>query len=204
MRKIFPLFAVVASLSLIGCATEPTKYVQFQNITKISKNGSIYTQKDMASGIRWNNDYVVTAKHVTFAKDIEYKSYGELDLQFVKNSGNNVILPQWRERQAGETVSIIGVSQSGKTQIATGKDLDVYTEEGNSINYITTAVTVGGQSGGPVFGYDGKVIGMLVGITNGKDASGKKTKALIDKGEEFSLYIPYSVIESEWNKFQKK
>ena len=204
MRKIFSLFAVVASISLVGCATEPSKYVEFENTTKFAKNGNIYTKKDIASGIRWNNEYVVTAKHVTFAKDIVYKSYGELDLQFVKKSATNVVLPQWRERQAGEAVSIIGVSQSGKTQIATGKDLDVYTEEGNSINYITTAVTVGGQSGGPVFGHDGKVIGMLVGITNGKDASGKKTKALTNKGEEFSLYIPYSVIESEWNKFQKK
>jgi hypothetical protein len=204
MRKIFPLFAVVASLSLVGCATEPSKYVEFENTTKFVKNGTIYTKKDMASGIRWNNDYVVTAKHVTFAKDIEYKSPGELDLQFVKNSGNNVILPQWRERQAGESVSIVGVNQSGKTKIVTGKDLDIYSEQGNSINYLTTAVTVGGQSGGPVFGHDGKVIGMLVAITNGKDADGNKDQALANKGEQFSLYIPYSVIEAEWNKFQKK
>lgn len=206
MRKIVSAFIFVLAFSLVGCVSvpkEPAKFVEFEHSSKFVKNGTIYTKTDMASGVQWNKDYVVTAKHVSFADGIVYKSGGELDLQFVKKAVDNVIVPKWRDRKAGENVTIIGVSQSGKVKEAKGKDLDIYSEKGNSINYLTTAVTVGGQSGGPVFSDDGHVIGILVAITDGKDANGNLDPSLKGKGKEFSLYIPYEVIQKEWNKYQK-
>lgn len=207
MKKILSSVVMgLAFISMVGCSSvpkEPAKFVQLTDVQKIVKDGVVYSKKSYASGIPWNSEYVVTAKHVDFAKNSVFKAPGKIDLQFLKQNDSNVVKPQWRDRQPEEAITIIGLDKTGKTHTVSGKDLNVSTQDGNSINYITSAITVGGQSGGPVFGQDGKVIGMLVGISNGKNASGKMDSSLAGKGSEFSLYIPYAVIQEEWNTFQK-
>lgn len=199
--------AVLFVLALVGCSSvhkEPSKYVEFQDSKTSIEGNQRITEKFFASGIQWNKDYVVTAKHASFIENSVYKAGGNTDVQFIKKSADNVLIPQWRNRVADESITVIGNSSTGKEKVVSGKDLNVSSGDDQSIVYVSSAPTVGGQSGAPVFGIDGKVIGMLVGSSNGINESGKMDSALNGKGKVFSIYIPYEVINKEWEKFNKK
>ena len=60
--------------------------------------------------------------------------------------------------------------------------------------YASNAKVGEGQSGGPVVGEDGKVLGIIIGRTVLTSKSGEKFNS--------SVYIPYSVIKNEWEKFK--
>lgn len=199
------ILVVVAALVIVGCASpSPYNYVRMEKTTSFTENGVRYTKADIGSAVQWNEDYVVTAKHVDYVDGIEYKCGEGCDLQFVKKKAKGPI-PQWRERVANENVTIVGTNMQKRVVVAKGKDLDIYTTSNKNTNtdvYLSTAVTEGGMSGGPVFGDDFKVVGILTGATNGTDVEGNKVPELVGKGDAFSIYIPYSTIQAEWNKFQ--
>lgn len=203
---------IIGLMLLVSCvASAEENYVKFEAVQTYEEGNRVLTEHDYGSGVRWNKDYVVTAKHVSFAQDSVYKCSENCDLQFVKREivGNGVV-PEWRESVAAENVTIIGNSVGGKTVISKGQDINRYfyvaagkvesspekVGQENAVVYASTAQIVHGQSGGPVFGDDGKVVGMLIGktILTGKD------------GEQYtvSVYVPYSVIKTEWEKYQKK
>lgn len=199
------ILVVVAALVIVGCASpSPYNYVRMEKTTSFTENGVRYTKADIGSAVQWNEDYVVTAKHVDYVDGIEYKCDEGCDLQFVKKKAKGPI-PLWRERIANEEVTIVGTNMNKRVVVAKGKDLDIYSTSSSNMNtnvYVSTAITEGGMSGGPVFENDLKVVGILTGATNGIDVEGNKLPELVGKGDVFSLYIPYSTIQAEWDKFQ--
>ena len=199
------ILVVVAALMIVGCASpSPYNYVRMEKTTSFTEKGVRYTKDDIGSAVQWNEDYVVTAKHVNFVDGIEYKCHEGCDLQFVKKKAKGPI-PQWRNHVSNEELTIVGTNMKKRVVVAKGKDLDLYTSSSTNTNtnvYISTAITEGGMSGGPVFGNDLKVVGILTGGTKGVDINGNKAPELVGKGEDFSLYIPYRTIQAEWNKFQ--
>lgn len=207
MKKyvLFMLFLISANVFAYN-----QNYIKVESSYSYIENGHKVTMNKYGSGVRWNNEYIVTAKHVDFISGSVYKCSHNCDLQFVKKEANGVI-PQWRERIPSEDITIVGNSPGSKTIISKGNDLNLKyyvsntkvesapykKEEVNALVYASSAKVIQGQSGGPVFGHNGDVIGMVIGntiLTN------------VKTGQEFevSLYIPYSIIEKEWLKFQKE
>lgn len=205
MQKYVFLFLFFFSFNILA---EPY-YIKISATQVYEEEDTVITEKDYGSGVRWNNEYVVTAKHVSFAPNSVYKCSKDCDLQFIKMplKGKGFI-PEWRERKPYEKVTIIGNSIGGKTIVSEGKDIkqSFYVEEKKVVNspsysgqsntmvYATTAQIVEGQSGGPVFGNDGKVLGFLIGKTVVTSEIGKKFNV--------SIYVPYSIIKKEWDKFK--
>lgn len=203
---------IIGLMLLVSCvASAEENYVKFEAIQTYEEGDRVLTEHDYGSGVRWNNDYVVTAKHVGFAQNSVYKCSENCDLQFVKRKvvGNGVV-PEWRESVATEKVTIIGNSIGGKTVVSKGRDINRYfyvasgkiesrpekANQKNAIVYASTAEIVDGQSGGPVFSDDGKVVGMLIGKTILTGKGGEKYTV--------SVYVPYSVIKAEWEKYKKE
>lgn len=203
---------IIGLMLLVSCvASAEEVYVKFEAIQTYEEGNRVLTEHDYGSGIRWNKDYVVTAKHVSFAQNSVYKCSDNCDLQFVKREivGNGVV-PEWRDSVAAEKVTIVGNSIDGKTVVSKGQDINRYfyvsagkvesrpekEEQRNAIVYASTAQIVHGQSGGPVLGDDGKVLGMLIGKTILTGKGGEKYTV--------SVYVPYSVIKAEWEKYKKE
>lgn len=203
------LFFVLVLISFNVFANNQS-YIKIESSYSYVENGRKFTMNEYGSGVRWNSEYIVTAKHVDFISGSVYKCSHNCDLQFVKKDSTDGI-PQWRERIPLEDVTIVGNSPGSKTIISKGNDLNLKyyvsntkvesapykKEEVNALVYASSAKVIQGQSGGPVFGHNGDVIGMVVGntiLTN------------VKTGQEFevSLYVPYSIIEREWLKFQKR
>ncbi len=166
---------------------------QFQEI--VHKKGRRFkeTRNDFGSGVQWNEDYVVTAKHVSFADNSAYKCQEGCDIQFVKRKANDSI-PVWRDLVAGEVVTFIGIDQTSKIQVISGHDLNIQTHtSSNSTVFANLALTqtFGGMSGGPAYAYDGKVVGMLTGGSN------------LEDGQPVTVYLSYEVVKAAWDKFQR-
>lgn len=161
----------------------------------VSKDGQLFkeTKLDFGSGIRWNEDYIVTAKHVAFVENSVYKCKEGCDIQFVK-SKNPKQSPVWRKHVAGEKITFLGIDQNSKLQAISGNDLNIETTTTTNtavIANLSSNKTFGGMSGGPAYATDGKVVGMLTG------------GATLENGEPVTVYLSYEVIKSAWDNFQK-
>lgn len=161
--------------------------------TVVIENGQKFkdTLNSFGSGIQWNEDYVVTAKHVNFVENSAYQCQKGCDIQFVKRKANDTI-PVWREVVSREKVTFVGIDESYNIQQKTGFELDrlVYTTSNSDVLVRLVSVsTLGGMSGGPAYAEDGSVVGILTGSTS-------------ENGSDMAVLVPYSIIQAEWNKFQ--
>jgi hypothetical protein len=171
--------------------------------TIVVENGSKFkdTNSDYGSGIQWNEEYVVTAKHVNFVENTLFKCEEGCEIQFVKHKATGPV-PVWRNLVAHEPLTFVGIDQTNKLRAESGKDLDVQVfTKSNSVVKVNLAnnITVGGMSGGPAYGSDGKVVGMLTGgiYTSNRP----ELKAF---GDDLSAFLSYDVIDKEWNKYQQR
>lgn len=183
--------------------------IPFDRSIEFEKNNKTYVQHDYGSGVRWNKDYIVTAKHVSFVEGSIYQCSENCDLQFIKKSDNSKNIPEWREPITSENVVISGNHGYGRLIDSKGKTFhqDFFVNQGKVLNYLenerqknslvyaTTAKVYPGQSGGPVTGEDNKVIGILIGETQVSDNKNRNFKV--------SIFIPYHVIKQEWIVFNK-
>lgn len=198
------IIAVMALVMLVtaGCATTSStgsnrdKFVSFHEMKSDKISGLVYEKN--ASGIKWNDDYVVTAKHVEFIKGEESQEY---DIKFVKMKSNKP-QPSFRDHIPGEALTVVGNNGKNGVRSVSGVDSDTaaYVEnqqifigkgkaQTNQNIEIISVKANPGQSGGPVIGTDGKVVGMLIGDASAYDPNK-------------SFYIPYSVLKQEFDKIK--
>lgn len=225
---MFKSIAILAlSLSIVGCAVTPPQtiatpnrdnfniakdaavvssgkplhFVAFEKKTSsiVTENGKRFKNSlfDFGSGAQWNSDYVVTAKHVDFIKDSVYVSKSKIDIQFVKRH-SDVFIPVWRNARPLENLTFVGINQEAKKVAFSGKDTGKYAATTvNEMVYLVDTEIQGGMSGGPVYSDDGAIVGIGTGVLSG-EALG------FDKNKLYSAYIPLSVIQKEWEKFQNQ
>lgn len=207
--KIVILAVLVSLAVLTGCSSVPTDapldmpYVRFQDVSRTDE-GLIH---ETGSGIQWNSDYVVTAKHVATGKhNSEYVCDTGCDLQFVRNKATSSI-PTWRSAVPREKLTAVGVVVYGndpkygpkrRTHVVDGSDAHARSKiEGKGNEFVSLALmkTEDGMSGGPIYANDKKVVGMLLGTTI-LDINGKVQPA--------AIYLPYDVVVAQWEKFQNQ
>ena len=205
MNKIASLLLLIISFN---CSAMNYVKIEKDYAVSYAQNNVIY--KDIGSGIQWNNDYMVTAKHVNFVRGSVYECSENCDLRFVKHKKiNNNPLPKWRNDRKNEKLNIVGNGGGESTDVVSGilLNLELFVDNGelkkslpkdgniNSMVKVIRANIIPGQSGGPVYGVDDEVVGMAIGHTVIFDNKGNK--------EFVSLYIPYKTIKNEWLKFEK-
>jgi len=188
--------------SVVKTVYEPDNslsYVQFES-KKTTADDSYFS---ISSGVQWNEDYVVTLKGTQTDRD-KFACLDECGVVFVK-SRKSMNIPQWRHRISNEPVTLIGASDEvGSNFVIKSMDIDVSAISADITPYPVYAVPVpvveNNAEGGPVYGFDGKVIGIISGFVNTVDDSGERLTYLdgFDSGF-FALYIPYSELIRAWD-----
>lgn len=240
MKKVVTLFILVALTTLVGCANQQNSneinFVRFaaeqKNVTETPKGRIVSYDYFMGSGVSWNEDYVVTAKHVVvnpLSGQTEYVCNNGCDLKFVRRKADGQV-PQWRERQNNEPLSAIGATielnkmnpqkVNRKVIVAKGRDVDITTQtyaNADSWVFLARMDTVQGMSGGPLYGEDKNVVGILTGTVKLRQQNGvlytEAGEKALDLGEKsdpsiegkmvaYAIYIPYSMIKEQWQSFQ--
>jgi hypothetical protein len=186
---------VVLSISMVGCATQ--EYSNMGSLTEsIKKNGKVYEAN--ASFIQWNEDYAVTARHVTIVKNPDFVCSSGCDMVFFKHKAENFNSSQkWRNAEFGESIKAVGNNIKQFVVEREGKVLKEIVKDNPKAEYfylVNDADTVGGMSGGPVYAAnDNALIGMTIGVSQESKADGVKE----------SLFVPYEIIRVEWEIFQE-
>lgn len=235
--RSFAVLVTVATL-LSGCAgqTSPSVgLVAFETVTTkemVTPRGkTIDRAYSMGSGAQWNADYVVTARHVLLDASqgrAEFECNTGCDLKFVQRAATSGI-PSWRERTRGESLAAVGytikpdATDPGRVTrrkvVANGFDADIATRttvDGNNWLMLARMDTVNGMSGGPLYGADGNIVGILTGSTMLKRESGfyydadgnqvapaPQSADAVTEGKllAYAVYIPYSMIHEQWQRF---
>ncbi len=192
----------IAKDAAITSAGKPLHFVVFEKKTTVivEEDGKKFKDSvsEFGSGAQWNSDYVVTAKHVDFVKDSVYASSNNVDIRFVKRH-SDVAVNVWRNAKPLENVTFVGISQSSKPMVLAGKDTGKFAKTvKNDMVYLAETDIVGGMSGGPVYADDGSIVGIATGIVSGDNLIG------FDVNKFYTTYIPLSVIQKEWEIFQKQ
>ncbi len=184
-------------------------FVTFEKTVEVLviQNGQTVTdtQSRYGSGVQWNEDYVVTTKNVDFADGSVQPCIKDCEIQFIKRKATAPV-PDWRTHVPNERLTFVGIQSEANFRAEFGMDLNVktYTESNTDmlVNVADNRI-VSGMSGGPAYGLDGKVVGILTGsmdITNLRNATHHN---LSGRGEELSVYLSYDDIQKEWEKFQQ-
>lgn len=163
------------------------------------------TQSRYGSGVQWNEDYVVTTKNVDFAHGSVQPCIKDCEIQFIKRKATAPV-PDWRSHVANERITFVGIESEARFRAEFGMDLNVktYTETntGTLLNVADNQI-VNGMSGGPAYGLDGKVVGILTGSTETANLRNSTNRNLNARGERLSVYLSYEDVQKEWVKFQK-
>jgi hypothetical protein len=149
----------------------------------------------IASGIQWNEQYMVTAKHVDFLSAPGVACAQACDLQFVRQRQD--ASTNWRSAKPLEAVRVVGVVQGKGLIEYRGRVLPwMQSLPGSDVKYqMVSAQVEDGMSGGPVYGDDGAVLGMVVGFI---DPAALKANDQFKGFEHIGLFLPTAEIERQW------
>jgi len=167
----------------------------------------------VASSVQWNEDYIVTAQHTPLLGKIAYKCSTGCDLVFIKRKATGKI-PEWRYSVTNEKITAFGNSPMYMTVKASGSTMktkfEKYVENNNKktkeMYKINNIANLTGMSGGPIYGEDGKVVGITLGFiikTLLPEQEFKKFPELIQPST-LSYMMQTEIIEREWKIFQKQ
>lgn len=221
-RFLGPLFAC---LFLVGCYSNgPVKVGLPADPDKASQGvhglwtvGGLYT----GSGIQWNEEYYVTARHVKMLSRPSHTC--NCDLKFIKRpfSGD---LPRWREARPGEEIVALGYNSKvplfsrGRVlglpiivenpYAAKGKELRILSTISPWPNFIAyqthDAPIMGGMSGGAVISVEtGEVLGMNISFTKKRRQRLFNQEHGLAPDTPVSIFVPYSMIQASWDNYQR-
>lgn len=149
------------------------------------------------SYIQMSPEYAMTAKHISTLKNRDYECSLGCDLVFFKHKDPDFKKDLWRNPLVNENVSQVGITREGDMIVKKGEVLKGYNKpdkDSQFYNMSTTSKTVKGMSGGPVYGSDGKIVGMTIGSPLNRGENQKMD----------SIFIPYEIIKHEWENFENK
>lgn len=184
-------------------------FIAFEKTVEVQVNQNGKMMKDShsqyGSGVQWNEDYVVTTKNVDFADGSVQPCIKACEIQFIKRKATTPV-PDWRSHVVNERITFVGIESEARFRAEFGMDLNVktYTETntGTLLNVADNQI-VNGMSGGPAYGLDGKVVGILTGSTETINLRNSTNRNLSGRGEHLSVYLSYEDVQKEWEKFQQ-
>lgn len=195
---------VLASVLLVGCNGLPRPLANDEALHGhfTVNSGFPLPYFFQGSAVQWNQDYAVTVRHIPLLPGVVYRCSSGCDMVFIRHPAEGPI-PQWRKPVPGEPVTAVGfspvfmnlkgegIAKSMRIKLDNSGDPTAYAAHNGPI--------VKGMSGGPVYGNDGAVLGITVGMLTGAAPVFGDLKA----GERLSLYLPYDVINREWEAYNR-
>lgn len=167
----------------------------------------------VASSVQWNEDYAVTAKHTPLLRNIAYTCSTGCDLVFIKRKATGNI-PEWRHSVPNEKLTAYGTSPlyiPAKTEgvsLLTRFQQDVEINNKKSVEFykLNNISSMMGMSGGPIYGEDGKVVGITLGFVIKTLLSKEKLAKVPELIEpnSISYMMQTEIIEREWKIFQEQ
>lgn len=167
----------------------------------------------VASSVQWNEDYAVSAKHTPFLRNVAYTCSTGCDLVFIKRKADNNI-PEWRHSVPNEKLTAYGTSplyvpaKTEGTAMITRlqKDVEANDKKAVELYKLNNMVSMMGMSGGPIYGEDGKVVGITLGFVIKTLMSNEKlaTAPELIKPSSISYMMQTEIIEREWKLFQEQ
>lgn len=205
MKQILSVLMVLSIAVLSGCETNPSnEYPENKSIEKvIPLTGKGDDQKiSYASGVRWNDDYIVTVKHFDGVDKNKICKASRVDLAFVKSpKEKSADLIKWKEPEGSLGVTMVGyTNKTSKIKKVEGVMIPGWFIYGDERKYkLASNLVTHGMSGGPALNPDGDVVGLIVGYT-------AKPVLVSGKTEEasYSVILPYSSIQEGWQEIQEQ
>lgn len=167
----------------------------------------------VASSVQWNEDYAVSAKHTPFLKNVAYTCSTGCDLVFIKRKADNNI-PEWRHSIPNEKITAYGTSPLYIPAKTTGttlltkleKEVEVNNKKSFELYKLNNIASIVGMSGGPIYGEDGKVVGITLGFVIKTLISNEKLAIVPEliKPSKISFMMQTEIIEREWKLFQEQ
>lgn len=167
----------------------------------------------VASSVQWNEDYAVSAKHTPFLRNVAYTCSTGCDLVFIKRKADNNI-PEWRHSVPNEKLTAYGTSplyvpaKTEGTAMITRlqKDVEANDKKAVELYKLNNMASMMGMSGGPIYGEDGKVVGITLGFVIKTLMSNEKlaTAPELIKPSSISYMMQTEIIEREWKLFQEQ
>jgi hypothetical protein len=192
------------SLLLVGCNGVPRPLASDEGLHGhfTVNSGFPLPYFFQGSAVQWNQDYAVTVRHIPLIPNVVYQCSSGCDMVFIRHPAEGPI-PLWRDPVRGEPVTAVGFSPMLMDLKGEGSAKGMRVRLSNSSDPTAYAVHDGpivhGMSGGPVYGRDGAVLGITVGMLFGATPAFGDLKS----SERLSLYLPYDVINKEWEAYNR-